>query len=488
MKTNFFSVHQTRFSFLVLLLTLGLALAAQPSLGQNAAELLEKGIYNEETRGDLDAAIKLYQQALDEAQSNEAFAAQALLRLALCHQKLNRTSEATALLEKLIKEYPNQTGLVARAREFLPGELVLAPIPWSDREAMILHFRFPAGTELGMTAYYAYQDQEENRPVWVVGQRTFVAGAHSASAVVVEPDSFAPIRSWWKHALIGNSSAEFSQGAAAVAMADGTTRKVELETTTFDNEQAIHLIRRLPLRVGSEETITIISTLGGGTLIPLSVKVTKAEEIKVPAGTFNALKVELHPVNQFFWFSDDANRYLLRMEAGGVIGDLVQVRHLQPGQPNPYRDEELSFSFNVPADWFTYKGVPNEKTDRVRVAILDAHGDAHCGLLASPRSSLKQEVRSLKAWAEERAANGEKEALEFNVRPDSWTDTTVSGYPAISFIADYKEGQDKPSKVHYSLVVMCQEVAANFMMMVDADKFEAMKPQFDQVITSFIAK
>jgi hypothetical protein len=48
-----------------------LAAAASPS------ELLEQGIYSEETKGDVDAALKLYQQVVAEAKAGLAVAAQA---------------------------------------------------------------------------------------------------------------------------------------------------------------------------------------------------------------------------------------------------------------------------------------------------------------------------------------------------------------------------------------------------------------------------
>src|SRR4051794_27718927 len=68
------------------------------------SELLEKGIYAEETKGDIDAAITLYQQLLNEAKANQRVAAQAQFRLAQCLLKKNRAAEATAAFERLISE------------------------------------------------------------------------------------------------------------------------------------------------------------------------------------------------------------------------------------------------------------------------------------------------------------------------------------------------------------------------------------------------
>ena len=488
MKTIYFSGRSGRRLAQALAVSVLIFVPGQESLAQSAAELLEKGIYTEETRGDLKSAMDLYQRALDEARSNETFGAQAMYRLALCHRKLGHENEATTLLEKLIAEYPSEEELVARARDLLPGKLDLQPIPWRDRETMILHYRFPAGTRIGMTAYYAHHGHEENQPVWTVGQRTFV-GHHSASAVVAEPESWRPIRSRWMHTLIGDATAEYQDGVAVVKNSGGKPITVELEGQIFDNEQAIHALRRLPLKVGYETKLTVLSTLAGGTIIPLTIKVTKEAELEVPAGKINAFKVELHPVNQAMWISNDENRYLVRMEAGGVIGDLVKVQYLYPGQPNTYQDDEMGFSINVPADWLVYKGEVTDEKDRVRVAILDPSAKAHCMLFAYGRHSLKPEVRSsLKAWAEERAQKGMEQAADFKVRQESWSDSVVSGYPAISFIGDYTEGEPKKAKTHYSLMVMGQETAAHFFMMADADEFAEMKTEFDRIIASYVGK
>jgi hypothetical protein len=64
-----------------------MAAAASPS------ELLEQGIYSEETKGDVDAALKLYQQVVTEAKAGQAVAAQAQYRrghLLLQEEELRR--------------------------------------------------------------------------------------------------------------------------------------------------------------------------------------------------------------------------------------------------------------------------------------------------------------------------------------------------------------------------------------------------------------
>jgi Tol biopolymer transport system component len=66
--------------------------------------LLQKGIYAEETEGDVDAAIKIYEQIAAEAATNRAVVAQAQYRLAVCYQKKGNKEQAIVLLKDLLKQ------------------------------------------------------------------------------------------------------------------------------------------------------------------------------------------------------------------------------------------------------------------------------------------------------------------------------------------------------------------------------------------------
>ena len=66
MKTiNRFSIRARRTGAALLLLAITSVLATvQLAAAVSPSELLEQGIYSEETKGDVDAALKLYQQAV----------------------------------------------------------------------------------------------------------------------------------------------------------------------------------------------------------------------------------------------------------------------------------------------------------------------------------------------------------------------------------------------------------------------------------------
>ena len=101
-----------------------LATLCASAVGQapTASELLQKGIYLEETAGNLDEAIRVYKQVVQMAAVSRVNAAQAEYRIGACLQKKGHKAEAISTFQKLVREYPEQVEIVAKAREFLPIE------------------------------------------------------------------------------------------------------------------------------------------------------------------------------------------------------------------------------------------------------------------------------------------------------------------------------------------------------------------------------
>ncbi len=87
------------------------AIAQQPS----GYDLLQQALAKERAAGQLEQAIALYQQIARDHAANRPLAAKALLQLGRCYEKLGRTEARTAY-ERLVREYADQTDLVAEAR------------------------------------------------------------------------------------------------------------------------------------------------------------------------------------------------------------------------------------------------------------------------------------------------------------------------------------------------------------------------------------
>ena len=241
----------------------GVAEAAESTPSQ----LLEKGIYTEETVGDLDKAIEIYQQAIDSAQANKTILARAQLRLGLCFLKQGKDDKGTEALQKLIDKYTDQKELVAQARKYLPDApqpLTLVPAPWADGEILSMDLTIPAGQFVGVLFSTADKMTVDGRSIWRTGLRRFFGGGgiiQAASRVDADAETFRPINSSFKHTLFGDSEARFGRARVRiVSHPDGVekVRTLEYEGATYDNDQSLYLMRRMPLAVGYRTTMSLV--------------------------------------------------------------------------------------------------------------------------------------------------------------------------------------------------------------------------------------
>jgi len=97
-----------------------LLFAIQAARGADALFLLEKGIYTEETKGDLKAASEIYRQIVDDPAASRSLVAQAQLRRGLCELKLGNKPQAVSALERLTQEFPDKDQLLAMVEQHMP--------------------------------------------------------------------------------------------------------------------------------------------------------------------------------------------------------------------------------------------------------------------------------------------------------------------------------------------------------------------------------
>jgi Tetratricopeptide repeat. len=83
------------------------------------AEALRKGVVQEETNQNLDAAIQSYQSVLAQFGEERKTAATALFRLAECYRKQGKNDLAMAAYKRLVAEFADQTKLAAQGRTVL---------------------------------------------------------------------------------------------------------------------------------------------------------------------------------------------------------------------------------------------------------------------------------------------------------------------------------------------------------------------------------
>ena len=105
-----------RFKNITIIFLLAVVLPASGAKAKSASVLLQEGLYAEEMKGDLDAAIKTYERVLKDFPGNRPVAAKALLHIGLCYEKLGK-QEALDAYERVIDQYPEQQEIVKAAME-----------------------------------------------------------------------------------------------------------------------------------------------------------------------------------------------------------------------------------------------------------------------------------------------------------------------------------------------------------------------------------
>jgi hypothetical protein len=482
MSTRFFGLSAGRVMSLMALMFL-VMLTATAASAASAGELLEKAIYTEETVGNVDDAMKLYEQVIAEGKASQHAAAQAQYRLGLCYLKKNQEPAATAAFRALVENYPAEKELIAKASKHLPSAIKLLDAPWTDGERMQLDMKLPTGIDIGTMIYMIDAEKHEGKSVWRCTTRGLVTvnDAASYSTVLCDKESFAPISSLWKHSLLGEAKAVYKDTEAEVTAAGRSAPfTIAYTAPVFDNEECVELFRRLPLKTGYKTSIPVVTSLGGSK-IELVINVPVTEKLVVPAGTFECFKLDLN-IGQTFWISNDEHRYVVRFAAGGVIADLAKVEVAKPGQPERISGED--FSVTAPAGWFTYKPEKSLKKDETSIFLLDPRADARAQIAVQPKRSLKEDHRkSPKAWIESVSDDFKNVFADFEVRKPGVSEQQVGGQAAATMIADFTK--DNKKMTLYAVAVLGQKSAATLHFTTDADKFEAFRKDFDKIVENF---
>ena len=113
------SVTLALLSLGVFVLPVLLSLAVPVAQAKPADTRLQEGLYAEEIEGDLGAAIKIYEQIINDKSAEDTYVARAMYRLGLCHVKKNDEKQAKAVFQKLIAQFPQQAAIIEKAQPLL---------------------------------------------------------------------------------------------------------------------------------------------------------------------------------------------------------------------------------------------------------------------------------------------------------------------------------------------------------------------------------
>lgn len=462
-----------------------LALATVPVLAQSASELLEKGVYLEETAGQVAQAMEAYRQIAQDATAPRAVVAEALLRLGVCHLQAGEEAAASEAFERILADFPEQGPFVERARSSMPGAwdaLELLPAPWIDGEVLRLSLKRPSGVPIGVlfvTADGAAQGGEE---LWRLRTR-FVAFSdddyQGLQQVLTRRDTMAPVASVVQQTGLGHFEAEYGDGVVRVATIGADARREQaLDGQIFDSNELLHLLRRLPLAVGYRGQVRLVST-ADGSVTPVDFHVTGKERIQVPAGELEGYRTELS-LSQVVWLSTDPSRTVLKIEASGFVAELEEV--YDPGREREYQDEEFGVSLSLPPDWLVQ--MMDDQGSSVLLLLLDPNAEAQARMEIR-RSPADAAWCSYQASAFHQVKKAQKEIQGFILRDGTWSERHLAGWPSVSFVGEY--GQPDRDRVYYWTFVENRKFCVEFTLRLAADRFEEVRGAFDSILAGYEA-
>jgi hypothetical protein len=415
------------------------------------------------------------------------------------------TSAATAsLTTTTLTEPPNRKEPAQETSRQPLSPLDLIPAPWKSGEGLTLAILDPSGRETGTLCYTAWLTEADGVPAWEIRGEQFLhpTSATLETRVVAHRDTFIPITGYTKNSETGEFRADYSEKAVRLAVNDDAssqTKRIALDRTAYDNEQALFLIRRLPLRENYKASFTIFP-VQSGTPVECSVEVMGKEKVETLLGDFEcfAVKVQIRAqgaimLEHHLRVSDDANRYLVRYDTGADAMELVAVeeRDKKAGGTRSYTDAEYGVRVRMPSEW---KGRYWQSLNREVRWALQLKPLAGPPLVAffSLRGRGPHITNAAEAL-DESVGMARRTFRSYVVREDSRRERTVAGLPAASMVADFKgnviapdnrperEEPDRPM-VEYRINALGPKYIYRFTLRTERDDFDKVKQDFDKVV------
>ena len=459
-----------------------LLMIAPPTVSVCAAtpsELLEKGIYTEETVGDLEAAIAVYEQVIKAGKESHKAAAEAQFRIGLCYEKQGKMDLAAGSFQSVVDDFPDAKEWVNQAKSHLKSKPELIDVPWGEGDELHLEMKLQTGLGIGLQVYRIEKSEVDGHPAWECNtwQIVTINGQRGKSQVFVEPKTFAPIQSTWSHTLLGKSEATYKPNEVVIKLLNTNQETtLKLDSRHFDNEQAAEVFRRLPLKVGFKSTLNVVSPLSAS-LVPIGLKVNKTETIKVPAGTFECFCLELD-LGQTFWISRDSHRYIVRFDARGVSAELVKATHPKAGETILLESDH--FETVLPPRWIAYHPTDLSKKDKERTILIDHLATIEASVDGERLEPLKLKHDSPVAWLQSTVDQIKPTLQGFILLTGGVRAIKVGGLDAAVVDTEFDQGQKRMRA--QMVVVFGESSAVTLQYKADEDSFERVKPALDRII------
>ncbi|MBK1878569.1 hypothetical protein [Pelagicoccus mobilis] len=457
------------------------------SVSLKLSDELEQAIYLHEGEADLGKAAQAYRGILEESELVDSIAAETSYRLAMVYLDQGKQALAMKLLSDLVENYPEESQWVAEAEAVLPKKFVPEITPWEDGERTYYDWLMPTGDLVGRSFSTIYSYEWEGRELWRKETR-FVLNGHRSTAVEFDKKTFNTAYGRMNLEKMGNCRAWYAEDGRSVNVEYSKTGKsssFDFNQRVYDNEQAVDLMRQIPIELGYRMAKKIFVSFSGMP-IDITFEIKSIEELDTALGHLECYEVEIdmQVQKQSVIFTADERRIPVIYKVGGVEAHLTKVETVNFDAPRLYENEKHGFSLEVPAAWSV---IPHDKaSDESDQVVWLAEPMVRGVYMAASELNTdwkKEEPISIDGMLAEMTGKVRRQFSEIKSDPVELKRFELGGLEAGAFLFEAPEGSQTQGDV-YLYILLGEEKHYVFQGAMPPGDTDEMLPIFEKIVMS----
>ncbi|MEM7791201.1 MAG: tetratricopeptide repeat protein [Verrucomicrobiota bacterium] len=446
--------------------------------------------------GEFDKAITYWKRAIEIYPQTSA----ARRGLAETYYEIEEYDLAATHASVLLKENPGleemeriyelatEAGGKAEVAASISGFDYLDPVPWGDYEVCRYKLNNAVGQPAGDGLTFMRREDGEGGSNWNMQAFYIILPMYQSvyDAAIVDAESFIPRSGALKYFTSPLIEMDFEQKENQLVMHwqnpnQEQKKQLSCPLQGIASGQIFSYMRRLPQQTGFSVSVWLpsaVTPLAQGTFT-----VGEVEQIKVPAGEFACRQVTVEAltqgpvsIKQTAWIENGGSRRILKFDAGQWGMELSGSHDSPEATVKVFQKADLGIEVPVPEGWYpgTHNPVNNRTLD---MSFLSPQMDVKATLLTvensydDPEAVFKRDYKILKKFF-----------TDYKLRKGTKSIREINGNPAVSFIADYKDGNT--DMVEYRCYYLGERTHW-FVFRVGKDQLETYRAAIETMIEGF---
>lgn len=212
-----------------------------------------------------------------------------------------------------------------------PVSGIVSGIPWSDRELASYVIQDYEGNKIGIVGLTIAREMGDTyilKQFYGVEQQV----TSILTMVKVRADNLKPVSGRVAFAHISPApiiSYKYEDSVLSIAITTEDEPKhtvMDVPEDAYDDNALFFLLRAIPFKVGYTASFTNMITVSAQKYA-VTITVVDEEEIQVPAGSFDAYKIELTMAGEkkYLWYGKDKPHYFLKQDDGSSVIVLEEI-------------------------------------------------------------------------------------------------------------------------------------------------------------------